>query len=592
MARVAPTTKANEEKQRRKSSLIQNIRSLNYRASPSTLDPVKFTELMSNDLTCGFNTTYNSFHEICSKASNILGSRYCYIFLIDDKEHKLYTFLKDDEGKEVKLMKPVDRGITGFVLSEEKGLNLDDVQTTTQWHAEIDEIEQCQTVAYLASPLWDTMTGTCVGVVEFRNKHENNISKYKFDIADEQMAQIIAFQIGRAVVHQRQQELLDGRNKAINLAYEKRFDRNDSIHIDDDIDSAQGRRDQSLSSLSSSSSGVLSLRKARRKQRSAMTMGTSWKLKPCLNHISVTERDWSYDVFAHSEEQLVMHTVDIFDERGLFTNFSIPVTTFVNFVKEIKAGYNSSAPYHNHHHAFDVMHVCYLLITRCKADEYLDSFNIISILVGALAHDLGHDGFNNAFHCTTNSELAVVYNGISVLENYSAAYLFRILRKDNCNIFARLNSSDMTKMRSRLIDLILDTDAKNHFMLMTRFKHSIEMKQLSRGLLSSMLLHVSDVSNPTRPGVIARKWAYAVQEEFFRQGDKEKELHLATSPFMDRDFEVSEPQQFCCSFPLLLENDFLTNYVCHDLRIYLGCKVPSSMHLSALCSNFLQNYCH
>lgn len=77
-------------------------------------------------------------------------------------------------------------------------------------------------------------------------------------------------------------------------------------------------------------------------------------------------------------------------------------------------------------------------------------------------------------------------------------------------------------MRSRLIDLILDTDAKNHFMLTTRFKHGMEMNRLPRGLLSSMILHVSDVSNPTRPGPIARKWAYAVQEEFFRQGDKEK----------------------------------------------------------------------
>ena len=72
---------------------------------------------------------------------------------------------------------------------------------------------------------------------------------------------------------------------------------------------------------------------------------------------------------------------------------------------------------------------------------------------------------------------------------------------------------------------------------MRRFKHGLEMKKLSRGLLSSMILHVSDVSNAARPGKIARKWAYSVQTEFFRQGDKEKQLCMPRSPFMDREFE-------------------------------------------------------
>jgi hypothetical protein len=534
MARVAPDSKGGQEIPRRRSSIVQNLLSFKNR-SPSTLDPNKFNELMSKDLTSGFDGTCDCFQEICSKAMMIMESNHCYVFLVDNKEHKLYTYLKDERGNEIKVMKPVDRGITGFVLSEEKGLNLKYVHSSTQWCAEIDEIEDGRTEAYLACPLWDTTAGECVGVLEFKNSIDNH-NKY-FSTADEQMAQIVAFQIGQAYVHHRQQELLDGRNQAINLAYEKHMDRSDSIPIEEELESRDDTGN-TLTSSTHSGGGLMSLRRAMLKQRSAMTMGNSWKWKPSSNHSHLSDRDWSYDVFICNEEQLIMHAVDIFDERGLFTNLSIPVTTFVNFVKEIKAGYNNSAPYHNYHHAFDVMHVCYLLITRCKADDYLDSFNILSILVGALAHDLGHDGFNNAFHCTTNSELAVVYNGISVLENYSAAYLFRILRKEKCNIFARLSDTDMTKMRSRLIDLILDTDAKNHFTLMTRFKHSMEMKQLSRGLLSSMLLHVSDVSNPMRPGVIARKWAYAVQEEFFRQGDKEKELQLATSPFMDREFEV------------------------------------------------------
>jgi hypothetical protein len=465
---------------------------------------------MATDFTSGLEETEEAFSDISTKAASILDAEYCYIFILDDKEHKLFSFIKDDNENEVKITKPLDRGITGSVLSDEVGVNLADVSQSSRWSPELDNGMNGHTQSYLAWPLWES-TGECIGVVEFRNKKGHNAI---FDTADAQIAQIVAFQIGRAIVQNRLKTLIDGRNRAINLAYDKNFDQNDAISIEGE------KMQKSEESVSSPSANQTILRRAILKQRSAMAFTRSWK--PSSGHTHLSEREWGFDVFLHGGEALIMHAVDIFDERGLFSNFSIPVTTFVNFAKEIKAGYNDSAPYHNYHHAFDVMHVCYLLIVKCKADDYLDSFNILSILVGALAHDLGHDGFNNAFHAANNSELAIMYNGVSILENYSAAYLFRILRKQKCNIFARLSESDMNKMRSRLIDLILDTDAKNHFTLMTRFKHSMEMKQVSRGLLSSMILHVSDVSNPTRPGPIARKWAFAVQEEFFRQGDKEK----------------------------------------------------------------------
>ncbi len=525
MAKVVP--KSPVIKPTRRHSLVPNLRSL-YRSSSSAIDSLKFNECLDNDLTSGFQESEKAFSEVCHKAATILDAEECYIYILDDKEHKIYTYIKDNEGNEVKLTKPLDRGITGFVLSDESGINLADVTQFSQWSTELDEMINGGTTSYLAWPIWE-LSGECIGVIEFRNKKRS--SNGVFDSADAQMAQIVAFHVARAIVESRQHALLDGRTRAISLAYEKNFDQSDSISIESELGSRQ-------ESTGSSGGGTTVLRKALLRQRSAMALTPSWNWKQINSSGRLVDRDWAYDVFLQDEDALIMHAVDIFDERGLFSNFSIPVTTFVNFAKEIKAGYNSYAPYHNYHHAFDVMHVCYLLIVKCKADEYLDSFNILSILVGALAHDLGHDGFNNAFHSATNSEFAIMYNGVSILENYSAAYLFRILRKQKCNIFARLDSADMNKMRTRLIDLILDTDAKNHFMLMTRFKHSMEMKQVSRGLLSSMILHVSDVSNPTRPGPIARKWAFAVQEEFFRQGDKEKELDLPKSPFMDRQFEV------------------------------------------------------
>ena len=47
-------------------------------------------------------------------------------------------------------------------------------------------------------------------------------------------------------------------------------------------------------------------------------------------------------------------------------------------------------------------------------------------------------------------------------------------------------------------------------------------------------LHAADIANPAKPQVIATAWARRSMEEFFRQGDREAELSLPVSPFMDR----------------------------------------------------------
>ena len=488
----------------------------------SSLNIEKFDQALSPDFTSGFEESEDCFTEITTKAAKLLGAEKCFLFIKDAKDQTLYTYIKDCAGNPLRATKPLDRGITGSILSETSGYNVSKVSRSRRWSRELDELPDFVTTSYLAWPIWDFAASKSIGVVEFRNKGNGSMV---FNAADLQFARIIALQLGHAVIHYKQQEIIAGRTEAISQAYEKNFDQSETINIPSDSENIAAKSQ----SIIVASGKKLRVAFKLTKEPSLLTTRRS--------NVAVCERAWDYDVFLKSDEELMLHAIDIFDERGLFSRFSIPMTTFVNFVNEIKNGYDSTAPYHNSYHAFDVMHVCYLLMTKCRADEYLESFNILSILVAALAHDLGHDGYNNAFHQNTGSDLAVTYNGISILENYSAAYLFRILRKQKNNIFARLNVEEMNKMRTRLIDMILDTDAKNHFMLMTRFKHGLDMKKLSRGLLSSMILHVSDVSNPARPGTIARKWAYAVQTEFFRQGDKEKELSLPQSPFMDREFE-------------------------------------------------------
>ncbi|KAL3809957.1 hypothetical protein ACHAXA_011399 [Cyclostephanos tholiformis] len=522
-ARIAPLQRYDdnevERSSRRQSSLASFFgmekRALNH------FNLEKLDQALAPNFASGFEESEDCFTQITTKAASLLGAEKCFIFIKDVNEQQLYTFLKDTKGNRVQATKPINRGITGSILVESSGFKENNIGLCQRWSQELDELPHFVTTSYLAWPIWDSAACKSIGVIEFRNKRNGSS---EFNAEDYQIARIIALQLGHVIINSKQRKIIVGRTEAINQAYEKDFDQGETIELSSSSEDVA----RTLASIASAN---------RYSQRPHTLAKQSSIFAIRRTSVGVGDRAWDYDVFLKSHDELVMHAVDIFEECGLFSRFSIPITTFVNFVNEVRRGYDSNAPYHNSYHAFDVMHVCYLLLTKCGADEHLESFNVLSILVAALAHDLGHDGYNNAFHQNTSSDLALTYNGISTLENYSGASLFRILRKQDCNIFARLTNEEMTKMRTRLIDMILDTDAKNHFMLMTRFKHGLEIKKLSRGLLSSMILHISDVSNPVRPGKVSRKWAYAVQAEFFRQGDKEKEFNIPLSPFMDRELE-------------------------------------------------------
>lgn len=57
------------------------------------------------------------------------------------------------------------------------------------------------------------------------------------------------------------------------------------------------------------------------------------------------------------------------------------------------------------------------------------------------------------------------------------------------------------------------------------------------------MLHCADLSSPTKPFPIYKQWTYGVMEEFFKQGDKEKELGIEVSAMCDRDSVVVDKAQ-------------------------------------------------
>jgi len=57
------------------------------------------------------------------------------------------------------------------------------------------------------------------------------------------------------------------------------------------------------------------------------------------------------------------------------------------------------------------------------------------------------------------------------------------------------------------------------------------------------LVHCADLSNPTKPLCLYRQWTDRIMEEFFLQGDLEREQGLEISPMCDRYHASVEQSQ-------------------------------------------------
>merc|ERR1719487_67147 len=87
-----------------------------------------------------------------------------------------------------------------------------------------------------------------------------------------------------------------------------------------------------------------------------------------------------------------------------------------NFVAAAHKEYPPN-PFHSFYHALDCLQNVAGMLRRVHAQEFFNQRLEFTLLVSALAHDLGHPGFNNVFLTETAHELAIRYNDQSPLEN-------------------------------------------------------------------------------------------------------------------------------------------------------------------------------
>ena len=168
-----------------------------------------------------------------------------------------------------------------------------------------------------------------------------------------------------------------------------------------------------------------------------------------------------------------------------------------------------------------------------------------------MGHDLGHPGLNNGFHINASTELGITYNDKSCLENFHSAYLFRILRKEENNILEKFSVQNYKTIRKRMISQILATDMANHGENISLIRSKIKSRQYQekflflsgndktkfeeQQILLDYIIHMADLGHNCKKFDISVIWIQLLCEEFWAQGDQERERGLPISFMCDRN---------------------------------------------------------
>ncbi|XP_044732480.1 calcium/calmodulin-dependent 3',5'-cyclic nucleotide phosphodiesterase 1C-like isoform X3 [Chrysoperla carnea] len=257
---------------------------------------------------------------------------------------------------------------------------------------------------------------------------------------------------------------------------------------------------------------------------------------------------WAFNAFALETaaggRSLPVLCVHLFHWYGLLDYFNLDVVRVWKLFTLIEEGYHSSNPYHNSIHATDVTQAMHCFLQEEKIKKHMSPVEVMASLIGAVAHDLDHPGVNQPFLIATSNHLATLYDNMSVLENHHWRSAVGCLLESGV---AEQLTPWRDALENQIRSLILATDITRQQEFLSKLKKGLDTDALDmsreedRHFILQIALKCADISNPTRPWDVSRKWSLKVCEEFFRQGDFERKLNLPITSLCDR-YSTSVPK--------------------------------------------------
>mmetsp|Transcript_27404 Transcript_27404/g.63176 ORF Transcript_27404/g.63176 Transcript_27404/m.63176 type:complete len:1200 (-) Transcript_27404:425-4024(-) len=306
---------------------------------------------------------------------------------------------------------------------------------------------------------------------------------------------------------------------------------------------------------------------------------TSYQAKRQLKELLIeSSTKWNADVFeihrlsqGHTLAAVAYH---IIWTRGLCERLELPTEKLQSLLLGIESKYKADA-YHTAVHATEVLLAMNYFLNIMHHN--MSSLEQLACLLAAAAHDCDHKGMTNAFHVNAGDDIALMHNDKSVLENHHLTTFFNLLQLPQNDITEHMPAPDRKELRRLLIELVLATDLAMGFDVITAFKARFSKNEPSvpdqshrnhrRGSSGSasasrrgsesvgseqgrvspdmgqgpdkevflkMAIKCADLAHVAKPFDTHEKWSSLLCEEFFAQGDIEKERGLSVLPHMDR----------------------------------------------------------
>ena len=248
--------------------------------------------------------------------------------------------------------------------------------------------------------------------------------------------------------------------------------------------------------------------------------------------------DWDFNVLEIMNKNVLLNVIGhVLESLDVLDNIGINRECLANYIRDVCEKYHEN-PFHNFHHATSVTHFSYMLIRSTGASRYLSKEQLFGVVISAVVHDVDHPGNTNMFEINSQSNLALLYNDQSVLENHHCSTAFQLMRGKSTNILNGLTKTTSSDVRKIIISCVLATDMSVHFQLVEETKKILTagvgaFNEVQNQLfLCKLLVHSGDLSNPVRPFHITQAWARKISAEFNAQVVLEQSLKMPVLNFM------------------------------------------------------------